>query len=155
MRHNRRTRKLGMKTAHRQAVLRNLITSLMEHGRVVTTLPKAKEAKRLADQMVTLAKNGTVHARRQALAFIKSKEAVNKLFGEIAQTFADKNGGYCRVLQTGFRQGDGASMSILELAKEPLEQKKAVVRTQTAKKQSSLVKPIASEASPSSTDLNG
>lgn len=155
MRHRTRTRKLGMKTAHRQAVLRNLVTSLMEHGRVVTTLPKAKEAKRLADQMVTLAKNGTLHARRQVLAFIKSKEAVNNLFGEIAQTFADKNGGYCRVLQTGYRQGDGASMSILELAKEPLAKKKAAVGTQTAKKQSVPVKPIASEATQSSTDVNG
>jgi len=154
MRHRTRTRKLGMKTAHRQAVLRNLITSLMEHGRVLTTLPKAKEAKRLADKMVTLAKNGTVHARRQVLAFIKSKEAVNNLFGDIAQTFADKNGGYCRVLQTGCRQGDGASMSILELAKEPLERKKAVTSTQTAKKQSAPVKPIASEPVPSSTDAN-
>jgi large subunit ribosomal protein L17 len=88
------------------------------------------------------------------LAFIKSKEAVNNLFGDIAQTFADKNGGYCRVLQTGCRQGDGASMSILELAKEPLERKKAVTSTQTAKKQSAPVKPIASEPVPSSTDAN-
>ncbi len=154
MRHRTRTRKLGMKTAHRQAVLRNLITSLMEHGRVLTTLPKAKEARRLADQMVTLAKNGTVHARRQVLAFIKSKEAVNNLFGEIAQAFADRNGGYCRVLQTGYRQGDGASMSILELAKEPLEKKKAGVGTQTAKKQSAPLKPVVAEATPSSTDSN-
>lgn len=145
MRHRTQTRKLGMKTAHRQAVLRNLVTSLIEHGRVSTTLPKAKEAKRLTDKMVTLAKNGTVHARRQALAFIKSKEAVNKLFGEIVKTFADKNGGYCRVLQTGFRQGDGAAMSILELAGDSLEKKKTVAPPKMVKKQSVPVKPVVAD----------
>lgn len=153
MRHRRLTRKLGMKTAHRGAVLRNLVTSLIEHGRISTTLPKAKEAKRLAEKMITLAKSGTLHARRQALAFIKTKEAANKLFGEIAQTFADKNGGYCRILKTTFRQGDGATMSILELATDSLEKKKSSSKPQVSSP-SSPVKPAVSESSDAASGEN-
>lgn len=115
MRHRKSGRKLGRTTSHREAMFRNMVTSLFEHERIVTTTPKAKEARRLADKMITLAKKGDLHARRQALSFIRSKDVVAKLFDVIQLQFVDRNGGYTRIIQTGVRQGDAASMAILEL----------------------------------------
>lgn len=115
MRHRKFGRKLGRTTSHREAMLRNMVTSLFEHERIVTTTPKAKEARRFADKMITLAKKGDLHARRQALGFIRSKDVVAKLFDVIGQQFIARNGGYTRIIQTGIRQGDAASMAILEL----------------------------------------
>ncbi len=92
-----------------------MVTSLFEHERIVTTVPKAKEARRVADKMITLAKRGDLHARRQAAAYIQSKDVVAKLFSEIQAQFSDRNGGYTRIIKTGIRQGDAASMAILEL----------------------------------------
>jgi len=115
MRHRKAGRKLGRTTAHRQAMLRNMVTSLFEHERIVTTTPKAKEARKLADQMITLAKKGDLHARRQALAVIRSKNVVAKLFSELRDEYMDRNGGYTRIIRTGKRVGDAASMAILEL----------------------------------------
>ncbi len=123
MRHRRRTRKLGMKTAHREAMFRNMVTSLFEHGRITTTLPRAKELRRIADRMVTLAKRGDLHARRQALAVIRKKEVVARLFEEIGKQFKDRPGGYTRVLRIGPRRGDAAMMALVELAYESLRPK--------------------------------
>lgn len=115
MRHRKSGRKLGRTAAHRKAMLRNMITSLFEHERIVTTVPKAKEARRVADKMITLAKRGDLHARRQAHAYIQSKDVVAKLFDEIQEQFASRQGGYTRIIRTGVRQGDAAQMAILEL----------------------------------------
>lgn len=115
MRHLKRGRKLGRTTAHRKAMMRNLVTSLLEHERIVTTEPKAKELRRVADKMVTLGKRGTLHARRQALRVIRSNIVVRKLFDDVAPRFAERPGGYTRILRLGYRAGDAASMAIIEL----------------------------------------
>ena len=115
MRHRKATCKLGRTSSHRNAMLRNMVTSLFEHERIVTTVPKAKEARRVADKMITLAKRGDLHARRQALSYIQSKDVVAKLFEEIQQQYADRQGGYTRIIRTGTRLGDAAPMAILEL----------------------------------------
>lgn len=124
MRHRKAGRRLGRVTSHRTAMLRNMVTSLLEHERIVTTVPKAKEARRVADQMITLGKRGDLHARRQALAYIRSKSVVAKLFDELSGQYADRQGGYTRIVRTGQRQGDAAPMAILELVNyrdEPIQ----------------------------------
>lgn len=108
-------RKLGRPTDHRKAMLRNQVTSLLEHGRIETTVTRAKETQRMADRMITLGKRGDLHARRQVLAYIYSEDVVTKLFDDIAPNYSEKNGGYTRVLKLGPRRGDGAEMAILEL----------------------------------------
>ena len=115
MRHKKAGRKLGRTTSHRVAMIRNMVTSLLEHERIVTTTSKAKEVRRVADRMITLAKRGDLHARRQALSVIRDKDVVARLFGELKNEYMDRNGGYTRIIRTGQRQGDAASMAILEL----------------------------------------
>ena len=115
MRHRNSGRKLGRTSSHRDTMFRNMVTSLFEHERIVTTTPKAKEARRIADKMITLAKKGDLHAKRQALSYIRSKDVVAKLFDVIQLKFVGRNGGYTRIIQTGVRQGDAAAMAILEL----------------------------------------
>lgn len=115
MRHRKAGRKLGRTSAHRKAMFRNMVTSLFEHERIVTTTEKAKELRPIAEKMITLAKRGDLHARRQALGYITSKEIVAKLFDEISDQYADRDGGYTRIIKTGVRQGDAASMAIIEL----------------------------------------
>ena len=115
MRHKIAGRRLGRTTSHRVAMLRNMATSLFEHERIVTTVEKAKELRPVAEKMITLAKRGDLHARRQALSFIRSKDVVEKLFTVIKDNFADRKGGYTRILRTGDRRGDCASMAIIEL----------------------------------------
>ena len=115
MRHKYSGRKLGRTSSHRIAMFRNMVTSLFEHERIVTTTEKAKEARPIAEKMITLAKRGDLHARRQALSFIRSKDVVEKLFTEIKDNFEDRKGGYTRIIKTGVRKGDCASMAILEL----------------------------------------
>ncbi len=97
------------------AMFRNMATSLFEHERIVTTAEKAKELRPIAEKMITLAKRGDLHARRQALSFIRSKSVVDKLFTDIKNKFTDRKGGYTRILKTGIRQGDAANMAIIEL----------------------------------------
>ncbi len=109
------TRKLGRPTDQRRAMLRGLVTSLLENGRIETTVTRAKEARSMAEKMITLGKTNTLHSRRQALAYITKEDVVTKVFEEIAPKYADRNGGYTRVLQTGPRRGDGAPMAIVEL----------------------------------------
>jgi len=115
MRHGKAGKRLGRTGSHKRAMLRNMVTSLFEHERIVTTTPKAKEARKVAEKMITLAKRGDLHARRQALSYIQSKEVVAKLFGVIQEKFEDRKGGYTRIIKTGQRRGDAAPMAILEL----------------------------------------
>jgi large subunit ribosomal protein L17 len=96
-------------------MLRNIVTSLLEHERIVTTLPKAKEARRVAEKMITLGKTGNLHARRQALAYIRSRDVVAKLFEKLSVQYAERPGGYTRIIRTGNRYGDAAPMAVLEL----------------------------------------
>ena len=109
------TRKLNLPTDQRKALLRNLVTSFLETGRIETTLTRAKETQSLAEKMITLGKTNTLHSRRQALEFITKEDVVTKLFAEIAPKYADRNGGFTRILKTGPRRGDAAPMAILEL----------------------------------------
>jgi large subunit ribosomal protein L17 len=115
MRHKKSGRKLGRTSSHREAMFRNMVTSLFEHERIVTTKEKAKELRPIAEKMITLAKRGDLHARRQALSYIRSKDVVHKLFTDIKDQFEERKGGYTRILQTGVRRGDAASMAIIEL----------------------------------------
>ena len=109
------TRKFNRSTSNRMAMLRNLTTSLLDHGRIVTTETKAKEVRCIADQMITLGKENTLHSKRQALAFITRRSIVIKLFDIIAPKYAERNGGYTRVMKTEPRRGDAAPMAIIEL----------------------------------------
>ena len=111
----RGNRKLGRTSAHRRSMLRNMTTSLLEHGRIRTTEQKAKEARRVAEKMITLGKRGDLHARRRALAYINDETVVKNLFDEIAPKYAERQGGYTRILKLGPRRGDSAEMVILEL----------------------------------------
>ncbi len=115
MKHRVAGRKLGRNPSHRKAMLRNIVTSLLEHERIVTTVPKAKEVRRIAEKMITLGKRGDLHARRQALSYIRTKEIVAKLFDELSEQYADRQGGYTRIVRTGTRYGDAAPMAIVEL----------------------------------------
>ena len=115
MRHRRSGRKLGRNASHRKALYSNLAGALFEHGRIKTTAAKAKEVKPIAEQMITLARRGGVHARRQALAYLRSQDVVHKLFSDVGPRFADRPGGYCRIIRIGPRQGDAAEMVYLEL----------------------------------------
>ncbi len=109
------TRKLGRSTDHRLSMLRTQVTQLLEHGKIETTLQKAKEVRSIAEKMITLGKENTLHTRRQALAYITKEDVVTKVFEEIAPKYADRNGGYTRIVKIGPRRGDAAEMAILEL----------------------------------------
>jgi len=108
-------RKLGRPSDQRRALLRNLTTALLEHGKIETTVTRAKEVKRIADKMVTLGKRGDLHARRQAISYITQEAVVKQLFDEIAHKYTERNGGYTRIYRVGPRRGDGAEMAIIEL----------------------------------------
>ena len=108
-------RKLGRPTAHRKAMLRNLTTDLLREGRISTTLTRAKETRRMAEKMITLGKRGDLHARRQALAYIYDEDVVKDLFDNIAPKYAERNGGYTRIIKLGQRQGDASEMVFIEL----------------------------------------
>lgn len=115
MRHRKTGRRLGRTSSHRDAMLRNMVTSLLDQERIVTTVAKAKEARRITDQMITLGKRGDLHARRQAMAYIRSESVVAKLFEQLSAQYSERNGGYTRIIRTGTRLGDAAPMAILEL----------------------------------------
>jgi large subunit ribosomal protein L17 len=115
VRHQRAGRKLGRDSAHRKALYANLTGALVEHGRVQTTLAKAKAVRPIAEKMITLGRRGDIHARRQALAYLRSQEVVHLLFAEVAPRFADRPGGYTRIVKIGPRPGDSAPMAYLEL----------------------------------------
>jgi large subunit ribosomal protein L17 len=124
MRHSVSGRKLNRTTSHRLAMFRNLVTSLLQHERVYTTDAKAKEIRRWADRMITLGKRGDLHARRQALQVVRDKKIVAKLFTDLAQRYQARSGGYTRTVKVGFRPGDAAPISIIELIAGETEKKK-------------------------------
>ncbi len=115
MRHLKSGRKLGRDSAHRKALFRNMVTSLLEHEQITTTDAKAKELRRVAERMITLGKRGTLDARRRALAYVRKRSVVQKLFGEVAERFQSRPGGYTRIVKIGPRHGDNAPMSVIEL----------------------------------------
>ena len=115
MRHGMAGRKLGVTSTHRIAMFRNMATSLLKHEQITTTLPKAKELRPYVERIITLGKRGDMHARRQALSQIRDEKVVQKLFGEIAERYKARPGGYCRVLKAGVRYGDAATMAVIEL----------------------------------------
>jgi large subunit ribosomal protein L17 len=118
MRHQRAGKKLGRDSAHRKALYANLAGALIEHGRIKTTVTKAKAVRPLAEQMITLGRRGDLHARRQATAFLRSRDIVHHLFAEVAPRFKDRPGGYTRIVKLGPRPGDAAEMAYLELVDE-------------------------------------
>lgn len=150
MMHGKQGRKLGVKTPHRKAMFANMCSSLIINKRIETTLPRAKELRRIADRMVTLGKRDTVHARRQAFKVLRDKKAVKAVFDDIAPQFKDRNGGYTRILKLGFRRGDSAPMAMIEYivtgstvaetpkpkaaAKKPAKEKKAKAEKKPSKK---------------------
>ena len=134
MRHRKAGYKLGRNTSHRRALLRNLVTSILVEDRVETTLTKAKAARPLVERMITLGKKGDLHARRQALSYLMTREAVSRLFDTVAPRYGDRNGGYLRIVRTGFQRGDGAEKAYIELLGteqilDEKRQKRAEVRT--------------------------
>ncbi|MEN6559897.1 MAG: 50S ribosomal protein L17 [Acidobacteriota bacterium] len=136
MRHQVKKGMLGRNTAHRRALLRNLVTSFLERERVRTTLAKAREVRPIAEKMVTLGKRGTLHARRQALAYMTKETAVKKLFDEIGPRFKERPGGYTRIVKLDRRAGDGAAMALIELVD-------AEFKAKTKKKKKEAKKPAA------------
>jgi large subunit ribosomal protein L17 len=140
MRHQKKTIKLGRTAEHRKALLANQVCSLIEHQRIKTTLAKAKAVRPLAERMVTLGKNGSIHARRTALATLRQKSAVKKLFDDIAPRSAERNGGYTRIVKLGQRKSDSAPMAFIEwvdmaevIEEKPAEEKKAKRKEAEAK----------------------
>jgi large subunit ribosomal protein L17 len=134
MRHRNAGYKLGRNTSHRRALLRNLTTSILMEDRVVTTVAKAKAVRPHVEKMITLGKRGDLHARRQALAFLQTDNAVTRLFDTVAPRYGDRNGGYVRIMRAGFQRGDGAEKAFIELvdAEQVLDekrQKRAEART--------------------------
>jgi large subunit ribosomal protein L17 len=125
MRHGMSGRKLNRTSSHRKAMFSNMLVSLLDHEQITTTLPKAKELRRIADKMITLGKRGDLHARRQALSVLKDNEIVGKLFAALAERYKERNGGYTRVLKAGNRYGDMAPMAVIELVDRDTEAKGA------------------------------
>ena len=128
MRHRLGYRKLNKTTSHRKAMFANMAASLIEHEQIVTTLPKAKEIRPIVEKLVTLGKRGDLHARRQAIAAIRDEAQVRKLFDTIATRYADRNGGYLRIMKAGFRHGDSAPMAVIEFVDRDVDAKGAADR---------------------------
>lgn len=115
MRHGNTGRKLNRTASHRKAMFANMATSLLKHEQIITTLPKAKDLRRVVDRLITLGKRGDLHARRQAASVVREDKVVRKLFDELADRYKERNGGYTRVLKAGFRRGDMAPVAVIEL----------------------------------------
>jgi large subunit ribosomal protein L17 len=133
MRHNKTGRRLGRNSSHRAAMMRNMVTSLLDHEKITTTTTRAKELRKIAEKMITLGKRGDLHARRQALQVIRDRKVVGKLFEMVAPRYKDRPGGYTRILKLGNRQGDNAPICQIELVEEEftLRPKKAVAAAAT------------------------
>jgi large subunit ribosomal protein L17 len=132
VRHARSGKKLGRDSAHRKALYSNLAGAVIEHGRIKTTVTKAKAVKPIAEQLITLGRRGDMHARRQAVSFLRSKEIVHKLFSEVGPAFAERPGGYLRITRIGPRPGDSAEMAYLELVDTPLVFKQRIPLEESA-----------------------
>ena len=144
MRHRNAGFKLGRNTSHRRALLRNLVTSVIVEDRVETTVAKAKAVRPHVEKMITLGKKGDLHSRRQALSFLQTDEAVKRLFDTVAPRYGDRNGGYLRIVRTGFQKGDGAEKAFIELlgAEKQLEVKRQKRADLKAKKRAELEKQL-------------
>jgi large subunit ribosomal protein L17 len=144
MRHRNAGFKLGRNTSHRRALLRNLVTSVIVEDRVETTVAKAKAVRPHIEKMITLGKKGDVHARRQALSFLQTDKAVERLFDTVAPRYGDRQGGYLRIVRTGFRKGDGGEKAFIELlgAEKQLEAKRQKSADLKAKKRAELEKQL-------------
>lgn len=127
MRHNKAGRRLGRKTSHREAMFRNMVTSLLDHGKITTTDAKAKEIRVVAERMITLGKRGDLHSMRLAASVIREKSVVSKLFSTIAPRYKERLGGYTRIIKLGIRQGDAAPVSLIELVEEEMKPSKAKI----------------------------
>jgi large subunit ribosomal protein L17 len=121
MRHGKAGRRLGRKTSHREAMFRNMVTSLLDHGKITTTDAKAKEIRVVAERMITLGKRGDLHSMRLAASVIREKSVVSKLFSTIAPRYKERSGGYTRIIKLGIRQGDAAPVSLIELVEEEIK----------------------------------
>lgn len=124
MRHRKAGRKLGRTSSHRKAMMRNLVTSLLRHEKIITTDAKAKELRSVAEKMITLGKRGSLHARRQALSYIRDRKITEKVFVELSPRYSERAGGYTRIIKTGNRVGDNAPLSIIELISEVKKESK-------------------------------
>ena len=145
MRHNNAGRRLGRTTSHREAMFRNMVTSLLNHEKITTTDAKAKEIRSVAEKMITLGKRGDLHSMRLAAAYIREKSVVTKLFSTIAPRYKERSGGYTRIIKLGIRQGDTAPVSLIELVEEELPAKK--VKQKPAKASTAPKKaPVVEEA---------
>ena len=144
MRHRNAGFKLGRNTSHRRALLRNLVTSVIIEDRVETTIAKAKAVRPLVEKMITLGKKGDLHSRRQALAFLMTDDSVKRLFDTVAPRYGDRQGGYLRIVRTGFRKGDGGEKAFIELlgAEKELDQKRQKREEVKAKKRAELEKQL-------------
>src|SRR2546426_2608495 len=153
MRHRKSGRQLGRNTHHRRALFRSLVTALLEHERIETTEAKAKELRILAERMISLGKEGSLHAQRRAAAYIRAKRVVSKLFKDLAGRFAERHGGYTRIIKTRRRVGDAAPMAVIELVTRPVDKKEAGKRDpahqKSAGRSSSENRAPTAEASPS------
>lgn len=147
MRHRNAGYKLGRNTSHRRALLRNLVTSIVLEDRVETTVAKAKAARPHVEKLITLGKKGDLHARRQALAYLQTREAVTRLFDTVAPRYGDRNGGYLRIVRTGFQRGDGAEKAFLELlgAEKLLDEKRQKRADARTKRREELQKQLAEQ----------
>jgi large subunit ribosomal protein L17 len=152
MRHQRAGKKLGRDAAHRKALYSNLTGALIEHGRIKTTVTKAKAVKPVAEQMITLARRGDLHARRQAVAFLRSKDVVHKLFTEVGPRFKDRPGGYSRIVKIGPRPGDAAEMAYLELVEAEVVPRQRRERPATEPAAAAAVPSAAAEEPPATEE---
>ncbi len=137
MRHRKLTTKLGRTSSHRKAMFRNMVTSFLKYEKIETTDIKAKELRRIAEKMVTLGKRGDLHARRQALAYVRDRDVVEKLFEKISSRFKDRRGGYTRIVKTGFRTGDNAPMALIEFVGEEKEKAQKAKKASKARQKAS------------------
>ena len=133
MRHQKAGSKLGRNTSHRRALFRNMVTSLFKYEQLVTTDAKAKQIKPIAEKIITLAKRGDLHSRRQALSYMQDKAITHKLFEEIKDRYLDRQGGYIRILKKGYRKGDGALVSVIQLLQDEEKGKKSKTKKKAKK----------------------
>jgi large subunit ribosomal protein L17 len=147
MRHRKAGYKLGRNTSHRRAMLRNLVTSIILEDRVETTVTKAKAARPHVEKLVTLGKRGDLHSRRQALAYLQTREAVSRLFETVAPRYGDRNGGYLRIVRSGFQKGDGAEKAFIEMlgVEKILEEKREKRAEARAKRRETIDKAMAEQ----------
>jgi len=154
MRHRNGGFKLGRNTSHRRALLRNLVTSIILNDRVHTTITKAKATRPIVEKMITLGKNGSVHSRRQALAYLMTPESVDRLFSTVAPRYATRPGGYSRIVRTGVRKGDASEMAYIELlgAEQELSEKAAKREEAKARKREELQKQLEEQSAGEGSD---